>query len=91
MNKHQIAGAFIDERERQIWIGRTPSHDRMHVDQELARAAASYALPTGYDVSDIFPEDWNFKRSSGGGSQDRVDDLIKAGALLMAEIQRLTS
>lgn len=89
MNKNAIAAAFLNERERQLRV-RTIEHDKTHVEDELARAAAAYALPIQYDVSDIWPEDWSFKKSSGKNSQDRIRDLIKAGALLMAEIERLT-
>lgn len=77
------------ERQRQIEKeGWTASHDDDHDDGELALAAACYANPTrGVSFPPNFwpwAEEW-WKPSPG----DRVRELVKAGALLAAEIDRL--
>lgn len=90
------------ERERQIteehW---TPTHDRIHADGELAQAAMLYACPpdlrqrsydltpepqTGARLLDLYwPKGWDFKPTPA----DRIRELVKAGALIAAEIDRL--
>lgn len=70
------------ERARQIAVeGWTPEHDDQHSGGELARAAACYAA--GDHQNGLWPwhEDW-WKPST------RRRDLIKAAALLVAEIER---
>lgn len=90
----QVAMKLVSERVRQIQEeGWTLEHDDEHIAGELANAAAMYAL-TPYtrwvmeedNAMAIWPWDimW-FKPSR----TDRVEDLIKAGALIMAEIQRI--
>jgi hypothetical protein len=81
------------ERDRQIKTERwTPKHDDMHSREELAIAAACYALGTAgvYDhrsdrVAMLWP--WGPKRWKP--SDNRRRDLVKAGALIVAEIERL--
>jgi hypothetical protein len=93
----------IMERQRQIHReGYSTSHDDEHADRELARAGAAYALhyvqrewvfdstPDQYrdsTNSDLdaacFPDDWEFK------PKDPRRDLVRAAALLIAEIERL--
>ena len=81
------------ERARQIAReGWTQSHDAHHVDEQLALAAATYALPAclrlhaGRDKRPItWPLTWDFKPTPN----DRVRELVKAGALIAAEIDRL--
>lgn len=92
------------ERERQVQAeGWTAEHDRSHhQDNELALAAVCYALPAEARTLDsgehssfrvrialrhlLWPwtEGW-WKPSP----DDRVRELVKAGALLAAEIDRL--
>lgn len=81
----------VDERFRQRYEeGWTPDHDEGHADGELAQAAAWYALPipirTALDTNDIdlWPFDWEWFKPT-----DRRRDLVKAGALIIAEIERL--
>jgi len=73
-----------DERQRQISDeGYTPEHDDRHDREELARAAAAYAVPT-------HPWPWHSdgdRRSRHAG--DRLRQLAIAGALIAAEIDRL--
>jgi len=93
------------ERQRQIDEEcRTSEHDDTHTDCELALAAVSYAAPEpvflrhknemNY-VSFIDPWPWgenedNRIAANNGLPLDlRIKDLIKAGALCAAEIDRL--
>jgi hypothetical protein len=81
------------ERRRQIEVEWwTPAHDDGHDDSALAKAAACYAL-SGTGVlaigrlskkPDLWPWDWKWWKPS-----DRRRDLVKAGALIVAEIERL--
>lgn len=84
------------ERQRQIdqegWI---TEHDDQYTDNQLARAAACYAMPESLRQQSIvgkplwcFVWPWKikwFKRTPN----DRIRELIKAGALIAAEIDRL--
>ncbi len=80
------------ERQRQVEAeGWTAKHDDRHVDAELARAAACYALPPdgGRGPFDV-PTHWPFEaRSWKPTPDDRVRELVKAAALIAAEIDRL--
>lgn len=83
------------ERERQVSKeGWTPEHDDQHTDGSLAVAAACYALNERgplehrhyFDVPVIWPWhvlDWK------PTPDDPVRELVKAGALIAAEIDRL--
>ena len=77
------------ERERQIQIeGWTAGHDDKHTNGELSRAAAAYCL-RGRDPASIGPPMfWPFAEDywKPGG---RIRSLVKAGALIAAEIDRL--
>jgi hypothetical protein len=84
---------IAEERQRQIEVeGWTPEHDDVHVDGQLARVAASYAMPVGKGRIDArrefflsgIGEDW-WKPSP----DNRIRELVKAGALIAAEIDRL--
>ena len=76
------------ERKRQIeaeeW---TPEHDDKHTGGELARAAACYATHStllGSEVDTIWPWDFAWWKPT-----DYRRDLVKATALLLAEIERI--
>ncbi|OCJ46346.1 hypothetical protein [Serratia sp. 14-2641] len=89
--------AVVDERLRQVNAkGWTPEHDDEHVNDEIAAFAALYAMPeacrdwpakeTGYGenwAEAICPNNWAAKFG------DRRRELVKAGALILAEIERL--
>jgi hypothetical protein len=86
------AEQIVTERIRQRCTeGWTPEHDDEHVEGELARAAACYAKPAearwptrGVPVSWPWsPGDWK------PDPDDRIRELVKAGALIAAEIDRL--
>lgn len=87
----------LAERERQVSVeGWTPAHDDEHDDGQLAQAAACYARPgcgTG-DCGDCgecgaVPVAWPWDESWWKPSADRRRNLVKAGALILAEIERL--
>jgi hypothetical protein len=80
-----------DERHRQVYNeGRTPDSDLEYRNDELANAAASYALPVGLRaINEMgvpfawpWPKEW-WKPYS------RRHDLVRAAALLVAEIERM--
>lgn len=72
------------ERERQIYReGWTEEHDDKHVNNELALAAACYAVPDVFSQG-YWPWDLSWYKST-----TRIKDLVKAGALIAAEIDRL--
>jgi hypothetical protein len=87
---------LLAERKRQVEKeGWTPSHDDAHDRGELAAAAGCYALgaclpthevdgPGSYVIPSFWPWDGEWWKSS-----TRRRDLIKAGALILAEIERL--
>lgn len=89
------------ERERQISKeGYDADHDGHHIRGELSEAAAAYAKCTsamlrGADA-DEFPADmmvdagdWPFEESAWKLTDDPIRNLVKAGALIVAELDRL--
>ncbi|WP_206167870.1 hypothetical protein [Variovorax boronicumulans] len=88
--------AVMLERRRQVDVeGWTPEHDDGHVNDEIAALACFYAMPpgarewpateTGYGHTlgaAIVPEGWEAKEG------DRWRELVKAGALILAEAAR---
>ena len=86
---------IAEERQRQIEVeGWTPEHDADHTAQELARAASCYAMPAVGRVPDGtfvgIPNDFPFGKSWWKPTpENRVKELVKAGALIAAEIDRL--
>lgn len=81
------------ERQRQIdEEGWTPEHDDEHNTGELALAASAYALtPEIHKTSPgTFWKVWPWPRKWWKPSpDDRQRELVKAGALIVAEIERL--
>lgn len=77
-----------EERQRQIEVeGWTPEHDDLHKNNELAIAAATYCLPDDKRYPRInwpFAYEW-WKPDP----EDRIHELVKAGALIAAEIERI--
>lgn len=75
-----------EERNRQIHVeGWTEEHYDKHVNNELALAAACYAVPDVFSQG-YWPPTWDL---SWYKSTTRIRDLVKAGALIAAEIDRL--
>jgi len=90
-------GMIATERQRQIAEeGWTPDHDDEHEKDSLAMAAACYAEP---DWARKFrngrgettpPNGWPWDREWWKPTpDDRIRELVKAGALIAAEIDRL--
>jgi len=87
---------IAEERQRQIEAeGFTKEHDAEHKNGELAKAAICYADPDVYyhqenrylkfrKPNDFWPWDVRWFKPT-----DRIRDLVKAGALIAAEIDRL--
>ena len=93
---------IAEERERQVEKGFDEAHDCLHESSELAWAACYYAIPCM--LSDkcgcgslimVTPEalfaqtGWSSLWAKRKGFDDRIRDLVKAGALIAAEIDRL--
>jgi len=79
----------IAERRRQIEVeGWAPEHDDRHGAHELAEAAACYCLSSAGKPFDYFETMWPWERWWFKVSDPRRD-LVKAGALVLAEIERL--
>lgn len=91
--------ALVDiaaERRRQVELeGWTTEHDDSHDQGELSLAAALYSIPygqlgieqedfIGLDMALDIVAGWNLKPEP-----DRRRRLVKAGALILAEIERL--
>lgn len=77
------------ERERQIGSeGYTYGHDDSHSTGDLARLAAMYALPETDRVYQRMCEDWG-DVPDWHKPKNRRHDLIRAAALIVAEIERL--
>ena len=84
-----------DERKRQIEVeGFTPEHDDEHKYGEIAQAAACYADPCprlyeGTNGEKSYPIDWPWDKKWWKPEKTRIRQLVKAGALIVAEIERL--
>jgi hypothetical protein len=86
------------ERNRQIKKGFDSQHDDQEVNEELARAAAVYVMPERYrniEISSLPVDERNLTRvfwpyrEEFKMSSNRRKDLIKAAALIVAEIERI--
>jgi hypothetical protein len=84
------------ERCRQVVTeGFTPEHDAKYHQVELARAAAAYVTPAGWRRVDtngvplIWPWPSLWWKPSPQTRAGRLRDLEKAGALILAEMERL--
>jgi hypothetical protein len=81
----QAARDVLAERKRQVSVeGWTPEHDDQHASGELACAAACYAVGGDAEPPPMWPWDADWWKPT---SQRRM--LVKAGALILAEIERL--
>lgn len=77
------------ERQRQVSVeGWTPEHDDEHTEAEMALAASCYAATAGGYAKGQMPPHWPWAREWWKPTYGRRD-LIKAGALILAEIERL--
>lgn len=82
---------IAEERQRQGDVeGWTPEHDAQHKLCELSFAAAAYAVPPFGNTKDFKRTHlWPFEPCYWKPSNDRIKELVKAGALIAAEIDRL--
>ncbi|MGQ9945983.1 hypothetical protein [Pseudomonas aeruginosa] len=98
----QVPQAWLDvqaERRRQVEAeGWTPEHDDEHDSGEIACAAVCYALPPAHPARiegalgryGRDPNIWPWTRDWWKPApNDRRRELIKAGAVVLAEIERL--
>lgn len=75
------------ERTRQRRLGWTKNHDFRHQQGQLLAAAICYAVPPEHRALILrayWPHSFEYHPSI-----DRVRELVKAGALIAAEIDRL--
>jgi hypothetical protein len=85
------------ERQRQISVeGWTPEHDDTHDKGELLEASNGYILAAVrcmhhefYRIEDRTPPGWPFDKTWWKPSRDAIRNLVKAAALIAAEIDRL--
>jgi hypothetical protein len=83
---------ITEERQRQIEVeGWTPEHDSEHTDESITCAASCYALPQRYRTMDNgVPFGWKWSKEWWKPTpENRIKELVKAGALIAAEIDRL--
>lgn len=85
----EVPQAWLDvqaERRRQITAeGWTPEHDDLYCAAELPRAAAAYILNGANDEA---PAIWSFS-AKWWKPRDARSNYVRAGALILAEIERL--
>lgn len=80
-----VLGDIERERRRQVeHEGWTLEHDDSHNDGSMALAAAAYAAYFRHTAGRLWP--WALKWWKPG---DHRRNLVKAGALIIAEIERL--
>ena len=83
---------IIRERKRQITVEKyTTEHDDQHSDGSIAQVASIYAMPTDKrDMWNKIPNNWPWENEFWKPTpKDRIKELTKAGALIVAEIERL--
>lgn len=93
LESHTVTAAAADvlaERKRQVTAeGWTPGHDDEYEHGELADAAGCYALSSElFDCAGEPPRPWPWP-DEWRKPTNRRRDLVKAGALILAEIERL--
>lgn len=96
MKTHMDGAARIAaERKRQISMeGWTPEHDDQHTRGELAAAAIHYASPFPIKAKSLISGEyeaivWPWGEPDVPKPKDRISDLVRAGAMIAAEIDRL--
>lgn len=81
-----IVKEIRSERYRQMQEeGWSPAHDQQHDAGELSDAAACYALGQPEEIiNQLWPWGWQWWKPT-----EKRRNLVKAGALIVAEIERL--
>ena len=93
-NTDRVLCEIARERDRQVGQeGWTEAHDDSHAGGEMAQAAGCYALNAGLSEAarmplGYAPRDWPWDAKWWKPSTPRRD-LVKAAALIVAEIERL--
>ncbi len=83
----RAATDLLEERRRQIMVeGWTPEHDDAHDNGEMADAAALYASMRVRHITGFATWPWDAKWWKPTNPRR---DLVKAGALIVAEIERI--
>ncbi|MBH3349794.1 hypothetical protein [Pseudomonas putida] len=77
-----VLHVLAERRDHIVKEGWTPEHDDAHVSGEIAQAAADYAMPGQHPVPGV---GWASKKAE----LPRRLQLIRAGALILAELERL--
>lgn len=87
---------IAEERARQQQVeGWTAEHDDRHERGEIVRAALCYTMRADMTTHGVtpppcfIPKFWPWERSWWKPSEDPVRNLVKAGALIAAEIDRI--
>lgn len=84
---------IAEERARQIKSeGWTPAHDDEHEHGQLLDAGLSYlraAINVGHPAMRNPPREWPWEAEWWKPSSEPIRNLVKAGALIAAEIDRL--
>lgn len=95
LESRTVTAAVADvlaERKRQVTTeGWTPEHDDQHVNFEMAIAGGLYAISavdSHHKLRNSAPSAWPWDRKWWKPDGPRRD-LVKAGALILAEIERL--
>jgi hypothetical protein len=88
VDRNAAARDVLAERQRQISVeGWTTEHDDQYQDDELSCAAACYAMSSGSgDCKPMNFWPWNYSWWKPAGERG---NLVKAGALILAEIERI--
>jgi hypothetical protein len=94
-----IYDEIATERARQIAKGFDAAHDDDHAGGELGQAAACYAAPitllhedrsgVSRGVHGTIPLGWPFRPEEYRPGGDYREDLVKAAAFIVAEIERI--
>lgn len=67
--------------------GYTPEHDDEHISGELADAAIAFIMQDLQGIKNA-KDWWPFEEDQWNPSDDPIRNLVKAGALIVAEIER---
>lgn len=90
---HNALALIAEERQRQIIVkGWTREHDDTHDNHELPLMAAVYAMPASHRYPALIQHlcPWPDQQFPDPHTKaERVRELVKAGALIVAEIERM--
>jgi hypothetical protein len=90
LSQHPVVREIAIERQRQIEVeGFTSTHDDKHYPGEIALAAACYAIDSypGANIESVIKEIWPWE-DRWWKPKGKRRDLIRAAALIVAEIER---